>query len=819
MKLEISEDIITLVGNAFARKGIDRPNDPRHVNAERKQIIAASIATLVLVKAEELASGGFGPAPGALSDFNRLFKQKHKYNSILLQTLETVYDQEPAPLEAFYSKWRIRGLADLSIGAVYELILDVEWTLSGIPGGIRLQSDKSSRNRAGAYYTPRELADAVVRRSIDTFIEKRVGVPYLSQSAGNMTAPTLHEVRNTLENMSVIDLSCGTGVFLLSILDYVTALQMSDTPAFLRKVALNLWGVDVDHIAMEIAVFEIALYLNDIELFKELQNHFVHGNPLMMPPSDDYSSKVALSESGFIYHPELGVQLPNRSFDLVVGNPPWEKIRFEDKAFFKSVNPDIAASSKKDERSSAITDLARTAPSAYKFYIEFKSALETSKKLIVANARLKYSISGELNTYALFTELATSYVKDDGVIGLVVKTALVTSPVNSGFFRHLINQQMVISINDFVNKRRIFRIDSRERFSVIILGSNPGPRFSVVMNLETPDQLANDALPRPLLMDRGLLEKVNPLTLSLPNVEHSDELSFLIKTASNNADFDSQYPDAKFGRLVHFTNHAGWISREGRSGYLPIYEGKFINQYDGRYSTFEGMQDAAKYASKSRARLVALDAKTDPGYVPMPRYYIEESAWLRLTRGYNSGYSLMWRSLTSASNVRSCIATILPHMPTSQSIQFLQLKSNRSLGVLLAVFNSVIFDYAVRLKLNGIDLTQTIIRQIPVPSLLNYRKPVSYKGYDAILEDHILARVNALLNGDDRLNAFRSSVDSGDTIFDNIDVGEPKIIMAELDELVSLAYGLNRYDLLTVLKQLSKYRDIPDVKVMACTSL
>ena len=78
---------------------------------------------------------------------------------------------------------------------------------------------------------------------------------------------------------------------------------------------------------------------------------------------------------------------------------------------------------------------------------------------------------------------------------------------------------------------------------------------------------------------------------------------------------------------------------------------------------------------------------------------------------------LAWHSLTSADNARSCIATLLPFIPGAQSVQFLTLPDQNDLVFLTGIFSSIVFDYLVKCKLSGIDLTQAVINQIPVPSI------------------------------------------------------------------------------------------------------
>ena len=97
---------------------------------------------------------------------------------------------------------------------------------------------------------------------------------------------------------------------------------------------------------------------------------------------------------------------------------------------------------------------------------------------------------------------------------------------------------------------------------------------------------------------------------------------------------------------------------------------------------------------------------------------------------------------------------ILPTCPTCQSIQMLQTKSDEKLVLLLALFNSIPFDYFVRIKMPGLDLTQSVIKQIPVPSESDYSEVIEFNGKESTLKKHILSYTISLLKEEDRLSGL-----------------------------------------------------------------
>lgn len=733
----------------------------------------------------------------------RIFKEKAPWNTLLLNYYFELDISEKELFNRWYQDIYPLGFKEISLSMIYETLLSYEWVLDET--GFHVKSDKSSRNRSGSYYTPEYLAEISIRKVIDQKLEEKLGISQFSFNPMDYKEQFINIVA-LLTSFKIIDFSCGTGHFLLAFINYVTKylspLQLECKKSSYPKESLissfisNIWGVDIDFIALEIAKNELISLTDDCELHEKISAHFIHGNPLIPASFNTVTSeeKRKLTSAGFLYHTDLGLHWGEYEdeikdgFELVVGNPPWEKIRFEEKSFFRPWAPHISKLNKKDDRAKEIEELKMLQPRIYKYYKEFVSQLEATKKLIKGNSLFTHSAVGELNTYALFTELASSFIGPEGRVCYIVKSAIVVSPVNESLFKFLLSHKLIISCYDFINRKNIFAIDNRERFCVLILGYNHNTYFHFKSGLTTPDELlVNDDLH----ISKDILNLLNPLTGMLPSVTDPAELSFLIRMHSLHPVLEKEFPDCKYGRLVHFTNHADFIDREPKDDNIPIYEGKFIELYDGRYSTYEGVNYNERYGNKASSILIPENKKENPSILPISRYFIKEGKWESLNKHYKEKYSLVWRSLTSASNRRTTIATILPHLPASQSVQFLQLSCTKSLTILLSLFNSVVFDYMVRLKLNGIDLTQKILKQIAVPSLHRFEEKLEYKGVGATIFDHIAYRVAILLCNDVRMIEFANDIKPIKYPANHLYYATPKELIAEIDQLIAITYDID----------------------------
>ena len=136
------------------------------------------------------------------------------------------------------------------------------------------------------------------------------------------------------------------------------------------------------------------------------------------------------------------------------------------------------------------------------------------------------------------------------------------------------------------------------------------------------------------------------------------------------------------------------------------------------------------------------------------------------------------------------IASIIRSMPTCQSIQLLQTASVEELLLILALFNSKVFDYFVRLKMAGIDLTQSVVRQIPVPCREIWNSTVDLQGVDYTALDAVKALERLLYRNEpdlcDLWNGVPEIEDADNYYKTAADVRE------EIDKIIFRLYGLTR---------------------------
>ena len=144
----------------------------------------------------------------------------------------------------------------------------------------------------------------------------------------NLVDLVLSEVFKELDGTAkVLDLSCGSGVFLVESLRRLIVKRWMSGEEPSRKLIRDtlyqqIYGVDINLKAIQIAAF--SLYLTALELDYELAQNPTISNDLKF---ESIIGKNLFASDAFKTSTEFNQQAPfiNKQFDAVVGNPPWTK--------------------------------------------------------------------------------------------------------------------------------------------------------------------------------------------------------------------------------------------------------------------------------------------------------------------------------------------------------------------------------------------------------------------------------------------------------------------------------------------------------------
>ena len=165
-------------------------------------------------------------------------------------------------------------------------------------------------------------------------------------------------------------------------------------------------------------------------------------------------------------------QSPRKGFDCMLGNPPWERIKLQEKEFFQIKSSEIANAPTAFRRKELISELRETNPALWLDYFNSLRDGELEAKFLRTSGRYPLTSKGDINTYSIFSEhfLKTTSLK--GLAGIIAPTGLATDNSNKEFFSYVVDHNLISSLIDFENKEGLFAGTHRSfKFSLFTLGS------------------------------------------------------------------------------------------------------------------------------------------------------------------------------------------------------------------------------------------------------------------------------------------------------------------------------------------------------------
>jgi hypothetical protein len=422
-------------------------------------------------------------------------------------------------------------------------------------------------------------------------------------------------------------------------------------------------------------------------------------------------------------------------FDVVLGNPPWERIKTQEKEWFAERRPDIANAPNAAARKKLIAALQDEDPSLWTAWHAALRRSEGESAIVRTSGRYPLCGRGDVNTYALFAEMNRSLLHKRGRTGFIVPSGIATDDTTKLFFQEVVRTERLISLFDFENREGLFPAVHRSyKFSLLTLsGGEPRhkPLFAFFCvgtdDLRDPD--------RRFVLSAEDVALLNPQTHTCPvfRSRRDAELTKQIyrqSTVLAPADGVRGWGASYLLKLVDPTIHremllAGHTTDD--DSLCPLYEGKQIYQFDHRYATFDGTEDV---------RPVSQVEKGNPSFLVNTRYRLTAADFARRLRDQPVRYRgfLSVRDITNVTNERTVITAVRPYAPALNSLGNLFCESARDALFLCACLNSFPADYVARQKVGGSHLSPFYLLQLAVVSPQSANQPAMWDGNRTALE-------------------------------------------------------------------------------------
>ena len=552
--------------------------------------------------------------------------------------------------------------------------------------------------------------------------------------------------------------------------------------------------------------------------------------------SKDFKSEVKrIAEEQRFFHwcvefPE--VFAANKGFDVMCGNPPWDKIKVEDKKWFESHNrADIVNAGTASQRKEAIEALQTSDPTLYKEYSKALADAEALSRFVRLAGRFDLTATGDIDLYPMFAELCLSFSKE--AWGLVLPTGIAVNDSNKAFFSKLINENRLVSIYSFENEEKLFEIHHSFKFCLLTCCSQKDTPHSVSggFYLRRVDHLLDPR--RIYTLQTSDFARLNPNTKTCPVFRTSRDAKLTAKIYRNSTilynEVTGENPwNVKFGSMIHMSNDSylfrtyaqltelgatldgnTFTTVDGET-YVPLYEGKMIWHYNHHYGSWpiEGERP-------NSINTPSEDELANPDSCIMPWYWVPLTAVKDRLMKYDRDGNVVWewkhkwlfafRDVTNAMTERTFIIAPIPDAKgVGHTATLLYAERGCMPGAsLYGMMSSLIFDYTTRQKIGGTHASINYVKQFPV---------LTPDQIPSTMQWQIVKRVAELCYFNHDMDGWASELwdemnEEQRAELPQLGAQQPwiynperrAILQAELDAIFAHLYGLNTEDLRYIL--------------------
>lgn len=450
-----------------------------------------------------------------------------------------------------------------------------------------------------------------------------------------------------------------------------------------------------------------------------------------------------------VFYDDDGTLDSDGGFDIVIGNPPWDVVKPNDREFFDEYQTGFSKKSraKRDElKQEMLQD--KEIESQYEQYCR---EIDIFLDFVKSDQYYRHQTSGRYghtyNTYKLATELSFNIAAQDGVVSLLTPSGISGEAGSAGLRKLLFENTEVDSFWSFKARADIFNgIDQKFCVHIYSKGGETS-EFRFVDEIESVEEFGrlyeSEDLP---CISAKLVREAAPETFSLIPARDNLDVSVLKRLY--------EHPLANSEDAAFTVNPTRELDETKHRDYIIDEETKY------------------RFAKGKCVHPLHFD----PEIVDK---YVDEDLLESDFEHYDQS-RVVWRDIARPSLRRRMFVTVVPpNCGVGNSLNYVvPEQSERQKRYLAAVLQSWVFEYRARQISTNSHINMYVVRQIPVPRI----------DESTLLFDNIVSSVDQILNTEP---ADRPREE----------------ILNEIDGLVAHAYGLSESELEHVLGRFEKLEE------------
>ena len=482
-------------------------------------------------------------------------------------------------------------------------------------------------------------------------------------------------------------------------------------------------------------------------------------------------------------------------FDVILGNPPWEKIKVEEHAFWARHFPGLRGLTQREQEAEK-SQLRRDRPDLISAHETERSEMERVRKALVGGAYPGMG-TGDPDLYKAFCwRFWHLTAAEDGRIGVVLPRSALSAMGSTAFRQTMLEQSAHVDVTMLVNNRRWVFPEVHPQYSIGLVCAAHGTSAEKSIHLRGPfasqAAFAERGEEPDAIFDRESVVAWND-TASLPLLPNPDSVAVfaqirkaprldLNETGVNDKGAWRARPDREMDATLQ--KYLMTFGSEDRPNvHWPVYKGESFEVWNpdtGVYYAWANPPPVLEWLQ--RKRLKAGKGRRDSPHREFSMEFLRDSKTLPCFRA-----RVAFRDVARATDSRTIIACLLPPevFITHKGPYFLWPRGDeRDQAFLLGVLCSIPLDWYAR-RFVETNITYFIVNPFPIPR--PDREDSRWQ--------RVVALAGCLACPDDRFAAWAEAVGAtcGPLASD-----EKEDMIHELDAVVAHLYGLDERQLVHI---------------------
>ncbi|WP_418905170.1 Eco57I restriction-modification methylase domain-containing protein (plasmid) [Borreliella finlandensis] len=404
-----------------------------------------------------------------------------------------------------------------------------------------------------------------------------------------------------------------------------------------------------------------------------------------------------------------GIEFPDiqEGFDIVIGNPPWERTKFNEAEFFSKHIPNYRKLSIKEQNRIKQEILGRDNHPLNIEYNEEKNTISTINNIYKSDF-IYFTNSGDPNLFRYFVAFNLKLIKEAGNLTYLVPSALWSEFSSKTLRKHIFSNYKLNYIYQFENKKRFKDVDSRFKFTIFQLSNTKTPtsNFKAKFMIQNSDNILKEITSnlkdskndpyKGIELNINQIKKISPIQESIIEFKDSKEFILINKMFSQFSVLSQEYIDFKIGLNPSIKNCKSLLKEYNNENFIFLYSGANIHQFNSRFFKDKDAKKSSKLLWIDKEDLKKVLAKDNQH--PTER--------------------ICYRDIASNTNERTMISTLSPRNCYCVSTIYINYEKTpisiyKKLFI-ISIFNSFAFDFMIRRFVN-IHVQKSCLYQCPMP--------------------------------------------------------------------------------------------------------